>query len=80
MYEEDNVNRAYNAFINTFISLYNKNCPNKEVSKKQKYTDKVWITKGVQNACKKRTHYREFIKYRTIETENKYKRFKNKLI
>ncbi len=39
-----------------------------------------WISKRLKNACKKKnTLYREFIKYRTTEAENKYKKYKNKL-
>lgn len=49
-------------------------------NKKLKYTDKQWMTKGLQNACKKKkTLYREFIKHRTIAAKPKYKRYKNKL-
>ena len=33
---------------------------------KFKYSDSPWITKGLQNACKKKnTLYKEFIKLRT---------------
>lgn len=43
--------------------------------------DKPWITKGIENACKKKNVlYRRFLKHRTIEAENKYKIYKNKLI
>lgn len=40
------------------------------------------MSKGLQNACKnkKNTLYREFIKHRSKEAENKYKKNKNKLI
>ena len=47
---------------------------------KFKYSDSPWITKGLQNACKKKnTLYKEFIKLRTKDAENKYKKYKNKL-
>lgn len=37
------------------------------------------MTKGLQNACKKKdTLCRHFIKYRTKESEIKYKKYKNK--
>ena len=40
----------------------------------KKLTNKPWISKGLHNACrKKNTLYREFVKHRTQETENKYK-------
>ena len=42
--------------------------------------DHPWITKRLQNACKKKNKlYRDFIKQRTEEAENKYKCYKNKL-
>lgn len=53
-------------------------CPLKEYSRKLRYTNCPWITKGIQNACKKKnTLFRDFIRWGTIETENKYKKFKN---
>jgi len=40
----------------------------------------VWITKGLANSCKKKNVlYRQFLRYRTSETEHKYKTYKNKL-
>jgi len=80
VYKETDVETAYNIFLRLFTTLYDKNCPIIQYSRKRKYTDKPWITKGLQNACKKKnTLYREFIKQRTIEAENKYKKYKNKL-
>ena len=68
-------------FLSIFTSLYNNNCPIRQYSRKHKYSDRPWITKGLQNACKKKnTLYREFIKERTKEAENKYKKYKYKLI
>lgn len=47
---------------------------------KQKYIEKPWISKGIINACKKKNLlYKEFLKKRTIEAEQKYKLYKNKL-
>ena len=66
VYNETDVNNAYETFLRIFMSLYDKNCPIKQYSRKHKYTDRPWITKGLQNACKKKnTLYREFIKQRT---------------
>ena len=81
VYDTDNVNAAYDNFLNTFLLLYERNCPLQKCRKDPKRTDKPWITKGLSNACKKKnTLYRDFIKYRTKEKETKYKRYKNKLI
>lgn len=75
VYRENDVDRAYESFLGTFTLLYNKNCPIRQYSRKQKYVDRPWITKGLQNACKKKnTLYREFLKERTKEAEYKYKK------
>lgn len=80
MDNEKDVDNAYEEFLRIFKLLYDKNCPIKIFSKKQKHNDKPWISKGLQNACKKKkTLYREFIKHRTIEIEHRYKKYKNKL-
>ena len=48
---------------------------------RKKYTEKPWITKGILIASKrKNVLYKEFLKKRTAEAENKYKVYKNKLI
>ena len=40
--------------------------------------DKTWITRGIENACKKKNVlYRFFFKQRTKEAENKFKLYKN---
>ena len=80
VYDEVNADIAYNLFLNIFLSLYDKNCPLKQCNMKNKYSESPWITKGLQNACKKKNMlYRSFIKCRTKEAEQKYKRYKNKL-
>lgn len=59
---------------------YDRNCPIKKITNRNKYLDTPWITKGLKNACrKKNTLYREFLKNRTEQVENKYKKYKNKL-
>ena len=80
VYNESDIDNAYETFLRIFTSLYDKNCPIKRYYRKQKYKDRPWFTKGLQNACKKKnTLYREFIKQRTKEAEKKYKNYKNKL-
>ncbi len=45
-----------------------------------KYKECPWMSKGLQNACKKKNAlYRNFIKQKTREAENKYMKYKNKL-
>lgn len=80
LYREKNIDKAYEIFLGKFKMLYNSRCSVRKYSKKQKYAECPWITKGLQNACKKKnTLYREFIMNRSIEAENKYKKYKNKL-
>lgn len=80
IYSEADVDSAYNTFLSIFRSLYDKHCPIKEYSKKQAYNKCPWLTKGLQNACKKKNAlYRNFIRQRTKEAEDRYKTYKNKL-
>ena len=76
----DDVNVAYASFLNRYLSLYDKHCPILLCKEKSKYCKKQWITKGLQNACKKKNKlYRDFIKFRTKKAELQYKAYKNKL-
>ena len=76
----DEINTAYEAFLHTYISLYDKSCPRILHKQKNKYNKKPWMSRGLQNACKKKNKlYRDFIKARTQEAETKYKVYKNKL-
>lgn len=80
IYREKDVDRVYEEFLRIFTSLYDKNCPIKKYNRKLSNTSCPWITKGIQNACKKKnTLYRDFIRQRTKEAEHKYKKYKNKL-
>lgn len=63
VYKEIDVETAYNTFLRLFTTLYDKNCPIIQYRRKRKYTDKPWITKGLQNAykmlIKRKIHYIE---------------------
>lgn len=51
------------------------------MQKQSKYKAKPWITKGLQNACKKKNLlFKHFLEKRTKEAELKYKLYKNKLV
>lgn len=54
VYEEGDVDLAYSLFLNTFLTLYYKNCPiqQSEITSKRPY--KPWVTRGLMNACKKK--------------------------
>ena len=77
----NDVNVAYESFLRTYLALYNKNCPLVVYKHKIKSNRKPWMTKGLENACKKKNNlYRDFIKHRTKTAETKYKVYKNKLV
>uniref|UniRef100_A0A3B3C2G3 Reverse transcriptase domain-containing protein n=1 Tax=Oryzias melastigma TaxID=30732 RepID=A0A3B3C2G3_ORYME len=77
----DDVNTAYNVFLEKFCTLYEKNCPLVTKTICNKFAAKPWMTKGIQKACKKKNKlYKEFLKKRTIEAQVNYKTYKNKLI
>ena len=80
VYNCENVNLAYTKFINIFTELYNKFCPLKKIVSKGYDFGKPWFHKGLRNACtKKNWLYKNFLKYRTVESCERYKLYKNKL-
>ena len=77
--QSDDVDSAYNEFINVTKEKFNESCPLKKVNYK-KMPIQPWLTKGLLNACKKqKTLYKQFLKCRTSITELRYKNYKNKL-
>ena len=71
---ENKINSAYDKFIKTFISLYDKNCPLKRICIDKNRNRHQWFTNGLRNAChKKNKLYKDFLKKRTHESESKYK-------
>ena len=69
--QTDNVNEAYNSFLDVVKTLFNKNCPVKRITINNNKYDKHWITPGLKNACKKKnTLYRRFLKCRSKEAES----------
>uniref|UniRef100_A0A3B3BUC2 Reverse transcriptase domain-containing protein n=1 Tax=Oryzias melastigma TaxID=30732 RepID=A0A3B3BUC2_ORYME len=77
----DDVNDSYSTFLDLFMRIYDFYCPLKTHKKKILTKSKPWITRGLENACRKKNKlYRDFIKNKTEENETKYKTYKNKLI
>ncbi|XP_051919919.1 uncharacterized protein LOC127599747 [Hippocampus zosterae] len=63
VYSNEDPNTAFEVFQSTIISLYDKHFPLTKVSKKYKDPSKPWITKGIENACKKKNNlYKLFLK------------------
>ena len=81
VFVNENLNNAYEAFLSTLISLYEKHCPLTKITRKHQCSNKPWITKGIEDACKKKNNlYKRYIKQRTKDAEIKYKSYKNKLV
>lgn len=71
------VNAAYEAFLDKYLTLYERHCPYVQCRYKDSFSKNPWITRGLQNACKKKNKlYRDFIKFRSKEAEMKYKLYK----
>jgi hypothetical protein len=78
--DEMDPNSAYGSFMSTFMSLYDKYCPYRNIRCNDKRCNKPYMTPGLRNACKKKAHlYKICIKHRTLKSEAKYKTYKNKL-
>ena len=78
---EQDPNRAYKKFMEIFNCFFNKHCPIKKVNSMVNELSKPWLTTSLKNACKKKNSlYKDFLKYKTVSAEFKYKRYKNKLI
>lgn len=43
LYAQD-VNTAYEIFLDTFLALYNKSCPVRQSKRKNKSSEKPWLT------------------------------------
>ena len=71
---------AYNALLSTFVHLYNQCCPIRLVKHFTLKNDKPWLTNSLRNACHKFfLLYTQFLRSRTLTSEQKYKLYKNKL-
>ena len=80
IYDSDDINCMYNSFTEKITELYHSNCPIVYEKVKRKRPDKPWMTNGLKNACRKKNLlYKEFLKTRTNVSEEKYKKYKNKL-
>uniref|UniRef100_A0A669C5X4 Reverse transcriptase domain-containing protein n=1 Tax=Oreochromis niloticus TaxID=8128 RepID=A0A669C5X4_ORENI len=81
VFANEDSSSAYDAFLSTVISLYEKHCPLMKITRKHHRSNKPWITKGIEDACKMKNNlYKRFIKLRTKDAEIKYKLYKNRLV
>lgn len=77
--KENDVNEAYNCFLEKFCCIHKTCCPIKKI-KQNKRQDKPWMTNGLKNACRKKNLlYSIFIKKLDKDSKKRYKSYKNKL-
>ena len=78
---EEDTNMAYEKFMVECMRSFIKCCPLRDIGKKRnEISKKPWLSRGLINAFHKKNFlYRQFLKHRTITTENRYKTYKNKL-
>ena len=61
VYQCKDVNEAYSYFIDLFKTDFNSCCPVKRIKVMESKKNKPWITKGLENACKKKNNlYKSF--------------------
>ena len=71
------VNTRFDTFFNMYISLYNSCFPIMKVVSSEK-KDKPWFNTSLKKLCKKKyVLYRKYIKNPNVNTEQKYKQFRN---
>ena len=78
--ENSDVNDANSSFINMFRAEFESCCQIKKFRVQVMSKKKPWITKGLENACKKKNNlYRNFLKCKSTSSLCRYKAYKNKL-
>ncbi len=72
----------YDTFTAKLKNIYNSTCPVTVTKQKlvRKMPDQPWMTHSLKQACKKKKLlYRQFLKKRSVASEERYKKYKNKL-
>ena len=77
----EDVNYMYDTFTTKLKNIYNSTCPVTLTKQKlvRKMPDKPWMTHSLKQACKKNLLYRQFLKKISVASEERYKKYKNKL-
>ena len=71
------VDECYEYFLNVFLKLFDESCPFQNVKNKN---NKPWFTNGLINVCKKKNIlYKKWLLRKDVHSEQRYKRYKNKL-
>ena len=78
--EENDVNKAYEYFINKLTHYYDKNVPLVQSKQHKNKIRNPWITLGILLSIKKRNKlYKSYISNPSEQKCNKYKRYRNNL-
>ena len=78
--KQEDVNIAYDTFVDYITKLYEDCCPVKNVRCKHNEIKKPWLTQGLLNAIKKRCClYWASLKIKTDVAKEKYRAYRNKL-
>ena len=80
VYEEKNVNKAYECFINKLIYYYDKNMPVIHCKQRINNIKNPWITQGILRSIKTRNKlYKSYISKPTEQRLKEYKKYRNRL-
>ena len=80
VYEEKDVNRAYEKFITKLKQYYEKNVPLIQIKPCKKSAKNPWITQGILNSIKTRNKlYKSYICKPSPQSHDIYKQYRNKL-
>ena len=72
-----NANKIYENFIQTFFDVYDANFPIKEITLNKKQVRSPWISRGLKKSSKtKQKLYINYLKNKSLETELRYKEYK----
>jgi len=75
-FDTEDINQAYENFINLFTEQYNRCFILTRLSRKRS-RDKPWITSALKKSSRKKTSlYKRWIKTRSVKDEHKYKNYK----
>ena len=80
IFEENNVNTAYEKFINKLKQYYDKNIPLVTIKKRKNHAKNPWITHGILNSINTRNKlYKSYICKPSKQNHERYKQYRNRL-
>ena len=80
IYEENDVNRAYDKFTTKLKQYYDKNIPLVNINPGKNQSINPWITKGILNSIKNRNNlYKLYLRKPSAQNHDKYKQYRNQL-